>query len=236
MTTTKKQKTATKLPKRDIVAQKLKQLMLDRSLRSGDALPSEQELADQFGVSRICLREATKALSFLGILKPTRRWGTTIGDVDMSRFSEYMGLHFAASGYSLSQLLEARLVVEVGILDAVMRRMDDEPRIYTDLSATVESMNKVLDEPLPAARCDFEFHRAMVIASGNEPLAAFSQVLQTFFHQMMVDRTRRHALGKRQVLSRVLDDHRQIVEALRDQNLPLAQGLMRQHLERHRER
>lgn len=54
---------------RDIVAERLKSFIVTENLRAGDKLPTETELAAQFGVSRLSLREATKALEFLGIVE-----------------------------------------------------------------------------------------------------------------------------------------------------------------------
>jgi DNA-binding FadR family transcriptional regulator len=43
--------------------------IVDASLKPGDRLPTETELAARFGVSRLSLREATKALELLGIVE-----------------------------------------------------------------------------------------------------------------------------------------------------------------------
>ena len=223
--------------KREIVAAKIKNLILENSLREGDPLPTEQELADRFGVSRICVREATKALSLLGILNATRRWGTTIGDGhDMSRFCEYAGLRFAVRDYSLSELLEARLVIEVGVLPAVIERIGEDPAVGQGLQAVMESMAEVLGDSLRAAACDMEFHAALVRTSGNGPLTSFSRILQAFFRQVMVDRISHGTLGRRQEVQRVFREHRGILEALRRPDRALAESLLRTHLQRHKER
>ncbi|MEJ2560121.1 MAG: GntR family transcriptional regulator, partial [Anaerolineae bacterium] len=52
----------------------MKELILNRKLGPGDRLPSERELALEFGVSRASIREAIKALTALGLLE------TRIGD------------------------------------------------------------------------------------------------------------------------------------------------------------
>ena len=70
-----------------LVAEKIKDLIIEQELRPGDRLPTEQELADRFGVSRISVREATKALGFLGIIDSAPRRGLTVGSLDMSRVS-----------------------------------------------------------------------------------------------------------------------------------------------------
>src|SRR6188472_3324676 len=105
------------------VAARIKQLILENSLKPGDRLPTEQEMADRFGVSRVSVREATKALSFLGIIQAAPRRGLTVGHVDMRRVTEYLGFHLALTDYPKPQLLQTRLVIETGVLPFVARSL-----------------------------------------------------------------------------------------------------------------
>src|SRR4051794_708215 len=82
----------------DQVADRIKDYIIARKLTEGDRLPTEQQLADQFGVSRLSVREATRTLVFLGILRSAPRRGLTIGTIDMQRISGFLGFHIAVSG------------------------------------------------------------------------------------------------------------------------------------------
>ena len=68
---------------RDVVADRLKSYIQSENLVPGDRLPTETELAEMFGVSRLSLREATKALEFLGILESRTGVGLTVGRIDL---------------------------------------------------------------------------------------------------------------------------------------------------------
>ena len=116
-----------------IVAERIKQYILDNGLKMGDRLPTEQELADRFGVSRVSLRETTKALGFLGIIEASPRRGLAIGRVDMSRITDYLGFYLAISDFPLSQLLDTRIVIETGALPHVMQQMTNDPRSTSGL-------------------------------------------------------------------------------------------------------
>src|ERR1041385_6362096 len=83
----------------EMVAERIKDHILTHSLRPGDRLPTEQDLADRFGVSRISVREATQALSFLGMIEASPRRGLKVGKLDMKRVSRYLGFHLAISDY-----------------------------------------------------------------------------------------------------------------------------------------
>ena len=81
-------KTAPRQPLSEMVAHKIKEMIIDQSLKPGDRLPTEHEMAQRFGVSRVSVREATKALAFLGIIHSAPRRGKTLGEVDMQQVTE----------------------------------------------------------------------------------------------------------------------------------------------------
>jgi DNA-binding FadR family transcriptional regulator len=107
----------------ELVLAGIKTYILDHSLGEGDRLPTEQQMADLFGVSRVSIREATKALGFLGIIRAAPRRGLTVGHVDMQRVTEYLGFHFALNNYPRQQLLKTRIVIETGALPEAMERL-----------------------------------------------------------------------------------------------------------------
>jgi DNA-binding FadR family transcriptional regulator len=81
----------------EVVADRIRQYIMDNRLKPGDRLPTEQELSDRFGVSRVSTREATKALGFLGIIDAAPRRGLVVGRVDMKRVTNYLSFHLAIS-------------------------------------------------------------------------------------------------------------------------------------------
>ena len=62
----------------DAVAASLERRILEGSLKSGDRLPPERELATEFGVSRPSLREAIQKLSLKGMVQSRQGGGTYI--------------------------------------------------------------------------------------------------------------------------------------------------------------
>jgi DNA-binding FadR family transcriptional regulator len=211
----------------EVVAERIKQYIIDRGLKPGDRLPTEQELADRFGVSRVSTREATKALGFLGIIKAAPRRGLVVGQVDMKRVTSYLGFHLAISDFPRSQLLDARLVIETGALPHIARSMGAVPALYEQLVAAAERVRAAhtFDERIAA---DAAFHRALLEASGVQPLLAFHDLLTIFF-----DRFRRSLA--RGDWDKGMLQHRQILDALREGDVPRATGVLANHLEHHRQ-
>src|SRR5262249_7769728 len=164
----------------EVGAERIKQYIIDNRLKPGDRLPTEQELCDRFGVSRVCTREATKALSFLGIIDAAPRRGLAVGQLDMKRVTHYLGFHFAISDFPLSELLDARSVIESGALPHVIKRMAKDPSIYERLQEKAEDAQRPgnLDQRITR---DVAFHHALLDASGISPLLAFHDLLTIFF-------------------------------------------------------
>jgi DNA-binding FadR family transcriptional regulator len=210
----------------DLVAAELKRYIVQQRLKPGDRLPTEHALAEQFGVSRVSVREATKALGFLGILNAAPRRGLTVGTVAMDRVTEYLGFHFAVSDYPLETLLDSRIVIETGALPFVMQRLAEEPGLYEHLNAMTADLRRARDMKTRIAG-DLAFHHALLEVSGLSPLVAFNDLLQVFF-----DRFRKSLVAAEWVPG--IAGHQRIIDALRDGQLPAAIAEMRAHLEYHR--
>ena len=213
----------------DEVVIRIKDLIVNNSLKIGDRLPTEHELAEKFGVSRICVREATKALAFFGIINSAPRRGLTIGSVNMGRIADILSFHLTIDDYPSELLLKSRMVIEIGSLQYVMDAMHKNPDLYNGLIAMCDTLEQTKD-PDTYIRQDTEFHSLLVKASGLEPLFAFNDVLQAFFQRF---RTRVLKLSP-DGLSAGARVHRVIIEALHESNLHEAENKLRYHLQSHR--
>jgi len=208
----------------EMVACRIRDYIIDRSLGEGDRLPTEHELAGLFGVSRGSVREATKALEFLGIIRSAPKRGLTVGRVDMKRVAEYLGFHFALNNYPRDQLLKTRGVIEKGAMPGLMERMAADPGVYKRLKELAEELDGISDADA-FIRGDTAFHRALLEFSGIEPLVAFGDVLNIFFL-----RFRREVIKARKGWAGGVRMHRALLDALRDGNLAAAERIMDQHL------
>jgi GntR family transcriptional regulator, transcriptional repressor for pyruvate dehydrogenase complex len=200
----------------------LRKHIIDRGLKPGDPLLTEQEMVERFGVSRSVVREATKALDFLGIINAVPRRGMVLDNFDFDRVSEYFGFHFALSDYPRDKLLKARVVIEMGSLYYTMQEMKKNPELYPRLMKLAEADPKTRDAADQRwIDYDIAFHRGLVEASDITPLASFCDLLQAFFHKY------------RPILRGIpggKDTHCQIVEALHTGDLDTAAKLLRYHV------
>ena len=139
------------------------------TLRTGDRLPAERQLAEQFHVSRNTLREALRSLEIAGLLE--LRKGATGG-----AFIKEGGGAAAVAGladlYHLGtikpqHLTEARIVIgtEVARLACARRSKEDlgalEANVAAAEAATIEG------DVVNRARINYEFHRLLARAARN---------------------------------------------------------------------
>jgi GntR family transcriptional regulator, transcriptional repressor for pyruvate dehydrogenase complex len=213
---------------REVVAQRLKDFISSEKLRPGDRLPTENQLADQFGVSRLSLREATKALEFLGIVEARPGRGLSVGQVTLERMTEYLGFHPALQDASPAQLIETRIIVETGVLPHVMQRMRSDPSIERSLN----DINERLRNTRTLQRwvtLDIQFHRCLLESSGLSPLIVFNDLLAVFFKRF------RESVKKAE-WQEGTDSHQRLIDHLAQGRLDAACADLREHIESHRHR
>lgn len=213
---------------RDVVATRLKSYITDENLKPGDRLPTENELATQFGVSRLSLREATKSLEFLGIVEAKPGRGLTVGRVNMERVTEYLGFHPALHDVSPDELIDTRVVVETGVLPRVAELMKRDRSIYVRLNEINDNLRQARSLQR-WVELDIAFHRELLAASGLSPLMAFADVLVVFFQRF------RESVKKAEWKDGI-ESHQQIIDALQSGRVREADQCLRAHIESHRRR
>jgi GntR family transcriptional repressor for pyruvate dehydrogenase complex len=212
----------------DAVARQIKQHIVAHGLKPGDRLPTEHALAEQLGVSRISVREATKALEFVGLLEARPGRGITVGRLDLARLGEFLGFHLAINPSPPLPLIETRIVIETGGLPYAARRMEEDPAVHDRLAGLVERSRGARDVQ-EWIDLDIAFHRALLEASGLAPLVAFNDLLQVFFQRF------RESVKKAE-WKRGVESHRRILDLLRTRQPTLACDELRRHIESHKDR
>jgi DNA-binding FadR family transcriptional regulator len=218
-------------PLADSVTGKLKSYIARRGLRPGDRLPTEHELAERFGVSRLGLREALRPLLHLGVLRTAPRRGLTVGQLDVERLGECLDFHALVASYPAQQLVRAREIIELGSLPEAIAAMRDDPALHDRLRAIVDAPGVVADADAYIA-ADIAFHRELMAATGIGPLVFFERLLEAFFR-----RFRDHAAGPgADARMNGVRHHRRILAALRDGRLEDAQAEVRKGFDHYRPR
>ena len=97
----------------ELVAEQVEEMILSGQLASGDRLPSEAELGEQFSVSRTVVREAIKVLADKGLVRPEPGRGTFVARPDVELLVTSMDTILRIEQCTLADVLELRRMIEV---------------------------------------------------------------------------------------------------------------------------
>jgi DNA-binding FadR family transcriptional regulator len=201
---------------------------------TGDRLPRETDLADQFGVSRGVARECVRGLEERGLVAVKHGRGATVNaadDWDTFDPDVLEALLQGAEGAAvLSDYLECRRILEVQAASLAAERASESD--LNALTAAFENMQASADRArLTRAaehlyyEADIAFHRAVVRASGNRALGRITEPI----HRALVP-----ALGPlarpEHRFERGLPEHERILAAISRRNPAEARAAMDEHL------
>ncbi|MEL7622350.1 MAG: FadR/GntR family transcriptional regulator [Clostridiales bacterium] len=208
----------------DTIVEQIKQMILEEKLLPGERLPSERELADMLGVSRPPVREALKALATLKIVDIRVGEGTFLNNGKDKLMLDFFQLKNLQMKFAVSELIEARLFLEMEIVDLAAQRRDEQ-----DLERIEESFNNTLnyeDNPEAFLNADFEFHLAIAEAAKN---AYLSEMLDTTRDLLL--EYNKTVIAQPNQMVRATDSHRNIFMAIKEKNAKKAKQEMKRHIE-----
>lgn len=146
------------------VARRILQYLLSGEILPGQQLPSERRLAATFGVGRTAVREALQPLILLGLVEVRQGDGTYLRGLESSLLPETLEWGMMLGERRVTDLVEARKYVEVGVAELAAERRDDD-----DLSALGNILGRMETENSPEAftKLDIAFHERLAEASRN---------------------------------------------------------------------
>jgi DNA-binding FadR family transcriptional regulator len=156
------------------VAEQIEKRILDGELRSGDRLPTERDLAEQFHVSRTAVREAMKILAQKGLVDMRPGRGTIVIDGAHEAMQDSIGL---VMKLRLGEVGGSDNLVEVrGILEPEIAALAAVRATEKEIAAMREAI-QVMDENLHSAdgyiAADNRFHEALAQATQNALIIIF---------------------------------------------------------------
>ncbi len=90
----------------------LQDMIISDSLKPGDRIPSERELAERLNVGRSSVREALRALELLGLIETKRGEGTFLKDFGGHHLVELIGSFILKENKAKEDLIETRILIE----------------------------------------------------------------------------------------------------------------------------
>lgn len=214
----------------DQIVDKIKRSIINGEFKIGERLPTELQLAEMFGVSRVPVREALRSLRQAGFLVTKHGIGTFVNIVTPDVLGNEFGTFMFLQDRSIVETLQLRRVLEVESARlAATHASDHDIRKIREYEALAkEEMGKLRDgKDNSFFAADLKFHVAVAEASQNGIYVRFiNSIHETLhFHQFLSLReTRDH--------DEVVRYHRNICEAIVERDPERASSTMDLHIKR----
>lgn len=210
----------------DTIFEQLRQSIIGEKMPEGSKLPSEQDLARQFGVSRTSIRAAIQKLVTLGLLETRNGEGTFVKEPSVGSIIDpvFKSYHFRPD--QILEILEFRMAVEMLSCRLAARRA---------ASHEIEQLGQIVDRMLSALDADdhqqysledLKFHRWIAEMSHNTLLLTVIENLSDFYLGHLV------AMNRQINLTFGIDYHVRIYQAICRHDEDQAEQMIRESISR----
>jgi GntR family transcriptional regulator, transcriptional repressor for pyruvate dehydrogenase complex len=211
-----------------VIVDQVRLLLRQGRLKPGDRLPSERELCERFGVSRVTVREALRVLEAGGLveIRVGARGGAFITSPSKARVGEGLADLLQLSSLTAAQVTEARMVFELGIVPLVVARATAED--IAELRALCRSQAEALERDAYTMEMSAEFHVRVAACTHN---AAIEMLVQSFHGPLLMSLQEAHVVAPL-MGRRGSREHLDFVRAVERGDADAAHEIMRKHLQR----
>jgi len=207
------------------ISDQIKELIQSGVFKSGDKLPPERELAKQFNVGRMAVREALRVLedSDLINVKQGSSGGSFINAPKTSNIFKTLTTFANLSKITPEQLTEARLAVELSSIELVIKRITRKE--LDQLKQIIDGTQKAIGGPAVPISSYTNFHLALVRATGNPLLESFLAAIINIDLGYMG----RKKPNKETALKHI-EDHQVIYQSILKKDVNTAKNILKSHI------
>jgi DNA-binding FadR family transcriptional regulator len=216
------------------IQDRIKDLILERHLRSGDPMPTEAELIAHLAVSRNTVREALKSLQAMRIVEIRHGLGTYVGDCALDPLADALAFRGRQSlrgdRHELFEILDVRQVLETGLVTQIVDIAGE-----TDVAALAEclaDMERAANGPDDEfTDADRSFHEQLYAPLDNQLLSQLLRAFWDVYHDLSALLVRPRG-GARDIV----ETHRAIYDAVAMRDRDRARTAMETHFQGIRDR
>lgn len=210
----------------DHVVRALEQRIRSGGLASGEALPPERDLMEEFGTSRTVVREAVRQLSTQGIVEAKPRHRPVVRRAGFEAALDAAGTvvsHLLEQQGSVKNLFDTRIMVEASL--ARQAATDARKDHIADLSAALEANAAAVQDSELFYQTDMEFHKVLYQIPNNPVLPAIHRAYTTWLAPQWSQMPRLPARNQENLAA-----HKAIFEAILMRDPDAAEAALRAHL------
>ena len=202
------------------VADRIRERIFSAAVKTGERLPTERELSTQFGVSRVVVREAVRALELSGLVsvKKGAKGGIFIAEDHQRPITDSIGNLLARGEARLEDLFEVRKLIEPYAAGRVARI--GTAKDFAALTALVGEADAEHRRGGGIRGLNIELHRRIIRMSGNPVLAAVGETVLTMLYDRLKPVESRGPSGV------ALGLHKKMLVAFRRRDAAAARAIM----------
>lgn len=210
----------------DVLANVLREQILDGQLGVGISLPSERELAQQSGLSRATVREALLILEVEGLVttRTGRNGGTEVMRPRAETVQRSIQTFIRGQGVRFESVLQAREAIEPQ--SARLAAMRHTAADWADLLERHQAIQACIADIPAFLQANLAWHVCLVRASHNELLIAFTQAIS----QAVYEATDLRGFNSPDVRQAVVMAHQKVMDAIQARDADAAWRRMGRHV------
>ncbi|MGE3926276.1 MAG: FadR/GntR family transcriptional regulator [Lautropia sp.] len=196
----------------ELVAQQIRSLILEGTLRPGTRLPAERELAERFDTSRPTVREAINELEAEGLLQ-IQRDGMHVADPAAATVTEPLSRLLMSDPRGVEDYMEFRQIVEgsAAYLAATRATAVDRQQLRQAYEHMMDLHQKT--DPEREAEADAAFHLAIYEASHNVTILHVMRSLSTILRSYVMQ-SRIRLYNRQHYRGTTISEHQKLFEAI----------------------
>jgi GntR family transcriptional regulator, transcriptional repressor for pyruvate dehydrogenase complex len=207
-----------------VVSRELRRLIVSGELKAGEQLPTETELAEQFGVNRSTVREGIRQLENEGLVGREGRKRLTVSVPGSGKISSQATRALVMRQVTFRELWEAALVLEPAC--AALSASNREDGQIAALEANIERTRNALNDTRQCTTLDTEFHALVTEGAHNTALLLSREPIGLLLFSAFEILSPLLSPAN----SRMLTAHQRIADAIAQSNVAEAESWMRKHI------
>jgi GntR family transcriptional regulator, transcriptional repressor for pyruvate dehydrogenase complex len=209
------------------VADYIKEQIMNGVYKPGDRLPSFREFSELLGVGQSTIREAISSLKTMGLVTIRHGEGTFVTRFNPEDVLSGFEMIHPVTEQDVMSLLEARKIIETGIVQLASERRSDE-----DLKRIEEALNEMEDTVAKGDlgdKADLKFHYEIARACHNPVLEFMMQSISETMGKTL-KASREKMFQTKGYPEQLLAEHKDIFKAIANKNSKKAEEAMLYHL------
>lgn len=195
----------------------IKKKILNESWGLGDKLPSEKELCEMFGVSRVSVRSAMQKLKSIGLIETYQGRGSFVTKKIMITDSVFPKINMSEKDFQ--DIIEFRELIEYKSIELAVERATKE-----DIEVIEKALNDMISNKNDYKKysiADYEFHFAIIKASKNKIFYTVMDNLEDIFHYYLEELNRVFGINEKSI-----QGHIKLLDAIKNKDSATAKKII----------